>query len=133
MYYTPQGFIYCSVSVAFECRVLWSTISLCEGHVNLVGFSTAELDNNRIICRKKVLVCWGLSTFSQIWSIDLYVGVRGIHHLVKKWKKGRLLFTGHLSWIGTLLLPVKSIDLFKTLFFLPCVPESLAFLTIKGS
>ena len=30
------------------------------------------------------------------------------------------------------LVPVKSIGLFRTLFFLPCVPESMAFLVIQG-
>ena len=32
-----------------------------------------------------------------------------------------LLSTGHLPNIGTSLMPVKSIGLSKTLFFLPCV------------
>ena len=38
-----------------------------------------------------------------------------------------LLPTGHLPTIGTLMMPVKSIDLFKTLFFLTCVPGSMIF------
>ena len=38
--------------------------------------------------------------------------------------EGGLLPPGHLSKIGTLLMPVKSIGLFKTLIFLPYIPES---------
>ena len=47
-----------------------------------------------------------------------------------KVRVGGLLPTRHLPLIDTLLMPVKSIGLFKTLVFLPCVPESMAFLAI---
>ena len=47
---------------------------------------------------------------------------------VNKWDstEGGLLSKGHLSKVGTILLPVKSIYLFET-FFLPCVQDSMAF------
>ena len=48
------------------------------------------------------------------------------------WTESGLLSNGHLSKLRTLLLPVKSIGLFKTSCFLPCVPDSMAFLAIKG-
>ena len=38
-----------------------------------------------------------------------------------------LLPTGHYPTIGNLLMPVNSISLFKTLFFLPCVPGQMIF------
>ena len=44
------------------------------------------------------------------------------------WIEGGLF--DHLSKIGTLLMPDRSISLFKTLFFLPCVPESRAFFVV---
>ena len=41
-----------------------------------------------------------------------------------------LLPTGHKPTIGTLLLPVKSLGLLRTLFFLHCVPGLMVFLAI---
>ena len=43
--------------------------------------------------------------------------------------EGGLQSTGHLSRVGTLLLPVKSICRFKTLFFLPFVPDIFGHIT----
>ena len=55
--------------------------------------------------------------FSQIYNVS---------------KEGGLLSKGHLCKVGTLLLPVKSLCLFKILFFLPCGPDSVAFFDYEG-
>ena len=46
--------------------------------------------------------------------------------------EGQTLSNGHLSKVGTLLLPVKSMCLFKTLYFPSCAPDSMAFFAIWG-
>ena len=55
-----------------------------------------------------------------------------MNHSSSKETVGGLLSKGLLSKIDTLLLPVKSICIFKSLFFLPCVPDFTAFLGITG-
>ena len=47
--------------------------------------------------------------------------------------EGGLLFNGHLSKVGALLVPAKSIlCLFKTLFFLLCVPDSYIYMVYRA-
>ena len=52
--------------------------------------------------------------------------------LVSTSEEGGLSSTGHLSKVSTLLTPVKSKGFFKTLFFLTCVPDSMAFMAVTN-
>ena len=58
---------------------------------------------------------------SEIKELCTFLGIQNSD------KKGERTFVNE---IGTLLMPFKSIGLFKTLFFLPCVLESMAFMVI---
>ena len=72
----------------------------------------------------------GLGTKYRLKTCFIKGKVSLVRNYLCKNTVGGLLSTGHLSNIGTLLMAVKSIGFLKTLFFLPCVPESMAFLTI---
>ena len=55
----------------YSLSCCWRPVCLCEGRVNLVSFSTAEL--NRIISRKKVLAFLTFRKSFWIWNIVLHV------------------------------------------------------------
>ena len=55
------------------------------------------------------------------------INLKAVIQIRQSEREGGLFPKGHLSTICTFLIPVKSRGLFETLFFLPCVPESMPY------